>query len=42
MSAITMEKLSKVYPSGLSARAGLDLEVRDGQIVVLVGPSGCG
>jgi multiple sugar transport system ATP-binding protein len=42
MSAISMEKLSKVYSTGVSALAGLDLDVRDGEFVVLVGPSGCG
>ena len=42
MSAISMEKLSKVYSSGVSALAGLDLDVKDGEFVVLVGPSGCG
>jgi multiple sugar transport system ATP-binding protein len=42
MSAISLEKLSKVYSSGASALAGLDLDVRDGELVVLVGPSGCG
>jgi multiple sugar transport system ATP-binding protein len=42
MSAISMEKLSKVYSSGVSAVAGLDLDVKDGEFVVLVGPSGCG
>ena len=42
MSAISLEKLSKVYSSGVRALQGLDLDVRDGEFVVLVGPSGCG
>jgi multiple sugar transport system ATP-binding protein len=42
MSAITLEKLTKVYATGVKALDGLDLDVRDGEFVVLVGPSGCG
>jgi multiple sugar transport system ATP-binding protein len=42
MSAISLEKLSKVYSSGVRALQGLDLDVGDGEFVVLVGPSGCG
>jgi multiple sugar transport system ATP-binding protein len=42
MSAISLEKLTKVFSSGVTALRGLDLCVRDGEFVVLVGPSGCG
>jgi multiple sugar transport system ATP-binding protein len=39
---ITLEKVAKVYPDGTRAVADLDLEIADGEFVVLVGPSGCG
>jgi multiple sugar transport system ATP-binding protein len=39
---IKLEKLTKVYPDGTKAVDELDLEVADGELVVLVGPSGCG
>jgi multiple sugar transport system ATP-binding protein len=39
---ITLEKLTKVYPDGTSAVKQLDLDIGDGELVVLVGPSGCG
>jgi multiple sugar transport system ATP-binding protein len=39
---ITLEKLTKVYPDGTRAVKQLDLEARDGELVVFVGPSGCG
>jgi multiple sugar transport system ATP-binding protein len=42
MSAISLEKLTKVFASGVRALDGLDLDVADGEFVVLVGPSGCG
>ena len=42
MSAILLEKLTKVFSSGTKAVDALDLEVADGEFVVLVGPSGCG
>src|SRR3546814_16584482 len=32
----------KVYPNGFKAIHGIDLEVADGEFIVLVGPSGCG
>jgi multiple sugar transport system ATP-binding protein len=42
MSAISLEKLTKVFLSGVRALDRLDLNVREGEFVVLVGPSGCG
>ena len=42
MAAIAMEKVSKVYPNGFNAVKEIDLEVADGEFMVLVGPSGCG
>jgi multiple sugar transport system ATP-binding protein len=42
MSAISLEKLTKVFSSGVTALQGLDLSVKDSEFVVLVGPSGCG
>jgi multiple sugar transport system ATP-binding protein len=39
---IQLEQLTKVYPDGTLAVSELDLEIGDGEFVVLVGPSGCG
>jgi len=40
--AIRLEGVSKVYPDGTTAVEALDLDVPEGELVVLVGPSGCG
>jgi len=42
MAAITMEGLGKIYEDGTRAVGNLDLEIHDGEFLVLVGPSGCG
>jgi multiple sugar transport system ATP-binding protein len=42
MARITFEGVDKVYPDGTKAVSGLDLDVSDGEFMVLVGPSGCG
>jgi multiple sugar transport system ATP-binding protein len=42
MSAITLDKVTKTYGDGYLAVSDLDLDVKDGEFVVLVGPSGCG
>src|SRR5580692_9010554 len=39
---ITFEGVTKRYPGGTLAVDDLNLEVPDGQTMVLVGPSGCG
>ncbi|CAM4024220.1 ABC transporter ATP-binding protein [Smaragdicoccus niigatensis] len=43
MASVTFEKTSKLWPgSSQPAVNGLDLEIGDGEFLVLVGPSGCG
>jgi len=42
MASIGLNGVRKVYPGNVTAIHGLDLEIADGEMVVLVGPSGCG
>ena len=42
MASISLEAVTKVYPNGFEAVHGLDLEIADGELMVVVGPSGCG
>ena len=42
MAEITLDGLTKVYGDGTRAVSELNLEIGDGEFVVLVGPSGCG
>jgi multiple sugar transport system ATP-binding protein len=42
MAAITFDDVTKTYGDGYPAVSHLDLDVKDGEFVVLVGPSGCG
>ncbi len=42
MSGVRLDKVTKVYDNGHRAVSGLDLELSDGEFLVLVGPSGCG
>ena len=42
MSSISLESLTKVYSTGVTALSSLSLDVAAGEFVVLVGPSGCG
>jgi multiple sugar transport system ATP-binding protein len=39
---IVLDKLSKRFPDGTVAVADVDVEIADGEFVILVGPSGCG
>jgi multiple sugar transport system ATP-binding protein len=42
MAQIMLEQVDKVYAGGVKAVNELNLEIRDGEFMVLVGPSGCG
>ncbi len=42
MAQVVLDGLSKTYPNGFQAVTDLDLEIHDGEFLVLVGPSGCG
>ena len=42
MAAVDFEQVSKIYPDGTTAVSHFDLDVPDGEFMVLVGPSGCG
>ncbi len=42
MSEITLKGITKRYSDGYEAVRDLDLEISDGEFMILVGPSGCG
>src|SRR5918994_5313190 len=42
MAGVTFEGVSKIYADGTRAVNDLELEVEEGEFMVLVGPSGCG
>ncbi len=42
MGMISLQGVVKRYPNGFEAVKGIDLDVAEGEFVVLVGPSGCG
>ena len=42
MGAINITEVGKIYPNGTRALEDVNIEINDGEFVVLVGPSGCG
>jgi multiple sugar transport system ATP-binding protein len=42
VAAIELRRACKTFADGTEALRGIDLEVEDGELMVLVGPSGCG
>jgi multiple sugar transport system ATP-binding protein len=42
MADVGLQEVNKVYDNGFHAVKDLNLDVRDGEFMVLVGPSGCG
>ncbi|NOD76674.1 MULTISPECIES: ABC transporter ATP-binding protein [unclassified Ruegeria] len=42
MANLSIRSLGKTYPGGVSAVRDVNVEIQDGEFIVLVGPSGCG
>ena len=42
MADIVLDNVTKTYPDGYEAVKDLNLEIADGEFMILVGPSGCG
>jgi ABC-type sugar transport system ATPase subunit len=42
MASVRLAGVEKTYPNGHMAARGLDIDIADGEFMVLVGPSGCG
>jgi multiple sugar transport system ATP-binding protein len=42
LATVQFDKVAKVFPDGTRAVSDLDLDIGDGEFMVLVGPSGCG
>src|SRR3954447_23909374 len=42
MAEITLNSIWKRYPDGFEAVKNVDLDIKDGEFMILVGPSGCG
>ncbi len=41
MAEVILKKVEKEYPNGFKAVHGIDLQIKDGEFMVFVGPSGC-
>ena len=42
MAEIRLSGVNKVYPGNVIAVEDLNLQIRDGEFMILLGPSGCG
>lgn len=42
MATLSLKNVTKIYPGNIQVIHGIDMEVQDGEFVVIVGPSGCG
>ncbi|CAG9164125.1 sn-glycerol-3-phosphate import ATP-binding protein UgpC [Cupriavidus pampae] len=42
MASLTLRNVQKTYPGGTQVVHGIDMDIADGEFIVIVGPSGCG
>ncbi len=42
MGNLSLKNINKIYPNGVQAVFDFNIEIKDGEFIVLVGPSGCG
>ncbi|MCI7788685.1 MAG: sugar ABC transporter ATP-binding protein, partial [Mollicutes bacterium] len=42
MADLQLQHLKKIYDGGVQAVEDFNLDIKDGEFIVLVGPSGCG
>lgn len=42
MATLRFQGVKKTYPNGVAVIHGIDMDIQDGEFVVIVGPSGCG
>lgn len=42
MAQVKIENVSKIYAGGTKAVSAVNIDIKDGEFIVLVGPSGCG
>lgn len=42
MATLTLRNVSKIYPGNVRAVSGVNVDIADGEFIILVGPSGCG
>lgn len=42
MAEVALKGINKIYPNGVQAVFDFNLDIKDGEFIVLVGPSGCG
>lgn len=42
MATLQFQHVKKVYPGNVAVIHGIDLDIQDGEFIVIVGPSGCG
>ena len=41
MSSLSLKNICKVYPNGFEAVKDFNLEIKDQEFIIFVGPSGC-